>query len=865
MAKNTEKWETSEGLDRLFGVKGMKPKDYTGVQINATDSSLGKRTGKVGAQYRRMEKNPIIDYETANKGTKTSFTKPIRQYDVGINYSAKTPKGVKVGFKGIDEGYMPDSDQQAGYEPINRQYINDKISEYHRNKAKEAKAIANVNSDSLTHAIFGNAAEKPARKFTLGALKQREERDKALATKPNNDVRQYTDYEKEIMNEQVGGIDESKFDPDETTGKQYYDNRKGLENEEFRKRLSKINDWGQKKKYKKASTPEGDEDDEEDEEEIENQLANDIKKADKKRSDFYSPMNHYNESSVYRNYMEGKVPKDAGKQLEYNMSAYAANRDRGKLGGKDLPEDEKKFSSNGIQYTNGEGNASMEEYLKATTMSKQGTDDRLKAIRTKNEFEKTIDKKTLDFLNRVTDEKLLEDEDKEALENGRSVKLYDTVVDPKTNRMVNKEIGMITPEQYNNFIKGATARQELLEQVLPAVMKDLKNNKMLPEESIGDATNKIIELIDSGEAPELSPEDEDEYESEMEGVPGEEQNYLNKLRAAGKYEALRKQYDNGSSDYLGEGSNISKVYGNHNKIEEAKRHGLKGLDIIFGDDEGRYGIGDYAKDSKTYQMAKLGNVALRDKNNKIIRDKDGKIIWVPASKVPGGQELVDNERRKLLDRINGHESKYNALVNRLSFDYRKDDDDEDSNANLGDTISDDTQMPQGDNGVYNADLLLYRDILSDYKDFKKKYGDDNKSIMDELEDAYGPKAADILEDALNYNRDSNKVEIGLSRSRRADRLHKDIEEKVRKEIHMLPNTKDRPDRFIMESAYNDGMTPGEIADYFKANNTMVNGKPYRPTKKEIENILTKCTKVIQGRTKDEKKSYKEWKDLVGKY
>lgn len=864
MAKDTEKWETPEGLDRIFGVKGMKPKDYTGVQINATDSSLGKRTGKLGAQYRRMEKNPIVDYETKNEGKKVDFIKPIRRYDVGINYSAKAPKGTKAEFKGIEEGYMPDYDQQTGYESGRRQYINDKIAEYHRNKAKEAKAIANVNTDSLMHATFGNAAEKPARKFKLGALKQREDRDKALTTKPNHDVRPYTDYEKEIMNEQVGGIDESKFDPDETTGEQYYNNRKGLENEELRKRLSKINGWDQEKEYKKVSTPEEDEEDEEDEEEVKDQLANDIKKADKKRSNSYSPMNHYNESSVYRN-SGSVVPKDARKQLEHNMSAYAANRDMRKLGGKELPEDEKKISPNGIQYTNGEGNASMEEYLKATTMSKQDVDDRLKAIRSKNEFEKNIDKKTLGFLNHVVDEGLLEDEDKEALENGRSVKLYDTAVDPKTNRLVNKEIGMITPEQYNNFIKGATARQELIEQILPAVMKDLKNNKMLPEESIGDATNKIIELIDSGEAPELSPEDEDEYESEMEGVPGEERDYLNKLRAAGKYEALRKQYSNGSSDYLGEGSNLSKTYGNYNKVEEAKRHGLKGLDIIFGDDEGRYGIGDYAKNSKTYQMAKLGNVPLTDKNNKIIRDKDGKILYVPASEIPGGQRLVDNERRKLLDRINGYESKYNALVNRLSFDYRKDDGDEDSNANLGDTISDDTQMPQGDNGVYNADLLLYRDILSDYKDFKKKYGDDDKSIMDELEDVYGPEAADILEDALNFDGGSNKVEIGLSRSRRADRLHKEIEENILKEISMLPNAKDRPDRFIMESAYKDDMTPGEIADYFKTHPTTVNGKPYRPTEKEIENILTKGTKIIQGRTKDEKKRYKEWKDLVDKY
>lgn len=493
-------------------------------------------------------------------------------------------------------------------------------------------------------------------------------------------------------------------------------------------------------------------------------------------------------------------------------------------------------------------------------MSKQDVDDRLKAIRAKNEFEKNIDKKTLGFLNRVVDEGLLDDEDKEALENGRNVKLYDTAVDPKTNRLVNKEIGMITPEQYNNFVKGAIARQDIAAQVLSAVRKDLKNNGMLPEETIGDATNKILELIDSGEAPELSPEDEDEYESEMEGVPGEEQSYLNKLRAAGKYEALRKQYANGSSGGMGEDANISKIYSNYKDVAEAKAHGLKGLDIIFGDDEGRYGIGNYAKDSKQYQMAKLGNVALKDKNGKIIRDKDGKALWVPASEVPGGQELVDEERRKLLDRINGYERKYNSVVNRLSLDYGNDDDDGDSNAKLGDTISDDTQMPQGDDGVYNLNLLVYRDILSDYKDFKKKYGNDTESIMDALEDVHGPKAADYLEDALNYDRGTGKVDIALSKARKANRLHKDLTEKVLKEIHMLPNPQEKPYRTIMEMAYNDGMTPGEIADDFKANNRL-----YQPTEKEIEKILTKLTKVIQGRTLEEKNEYEEWKDLADKY
>jgi hypothetical protein len=799
MAKDTEKWETAEGLDSLFNVKGMKPKDYTGVQANA-----------------------------------------------------------KVEFKGItDSGYIPEL--KTGYEPSKRQYVDEKIAEYRRNKAKEAKAIANVNTDSMMHATFGNAAEKPANRFKLGALKQREERGRALTTKPNHDVRPFADYEKEIMNEQVGGTDESKFDLDETTGEQYYNNRKGLENAELRKYLGKVNGWDREKK--KVSTPKEDEEKKKEEKEAKDQLANDTKKADKVRSKSYSPMNHYDESSVYRNYREKKIPIDAGKQLEYNMSAYAANRDKRKLGEKGLTVDDTKFSSDGIKPTNDEDNASREEYLRAATMSKQDVDDRLKAIRAKNEFEKNIDKKTLGFLNRVVDEGLLDDEDKEALENGRNVKLYDTAVDPKTNRLVNKEIGMITPEQYNNFVKGAIARQDIAAQVLSAVRKDLKNNGMLPEETIGDATNKILELIDSGKAPELSPEDEDEYESEMEGVPGEEQSYLNKLRAAGKYEALRKQYANGSSGGMGEDANISKIYSNYKDVAEAKAHGLKGLDIIFGDDEGRYGIGNYAKDSKQYQMAKLGNVALKDKNGKIIRDKDGKALWVPASEVPGGQELVDEERRKLLDRINGYERKYNSVVNRLSLDYGNDDDDDgDSNAKLGDTISDDTQMPQGDDGVYNLNLLVYRDILSDYKDFKKKYGNDTESIMDALEDAYGPKAADYLEDALNYDRGTGKVDIALSKARKANRLHKDLTEKVLKEIHMLPNPQEKPYRTIMEMAYNDGMTPGEIADDFKANNRL-----YQPTEKEIEKILTKLTKVIQGRTLEEKNEYEEWKDLADKY
>lgn len=853
MARDTEKWETSEGLDHLFNVKGMKPKDQT----NAKDSSLGKRTGLADAQYRRMEKNPIIDYETENKGTKTSFGKPIRQYDVGANYDAKTPKGAKLESKGtIDNGYISDYD---GYEPGRRQRINDKIAEYRRNKANEAKAIANVNTDSMMHATFGDAAKKPANRFKLGALKQKEERDRALTNKPNHDVMPFTDHEKEIMNEQVGGTDESKFDFDETTSEQYYNNRKGLENAELRKYLGKVNKWDQEKKYKKISTPKEDEEEKKKEKEAKDQLAKDAKKADKVRSKSYSPMNHYDESSFYRNSSK-YVPLDAREQLKYNMSAYAANRDKRKLGEKGLTVDDTKYNSDGIKPTNDEDNASMEEYLKATTMSKQDIDDRVKAVRAKKEFEENIGKETRDFLYHVVDEGLLGDEDKEALENGRSVKLYDTTVDPKTNRMVNKEIGMITPEQYNNFIKGAIARQEIAAQILPAVRKDLEKKGISPEDAIGDAANKILEMIDSGKAPELSPEDEDEYESEMEGAPGEEQSYLNKLRAAGKYEALRKQYANGSSGGMGEDANISKISSNYKDVEEAKAHGLRGLDIIFGDKEGRYGIGDYAKDSRTYQMAKLGNVAKRDKDGNIVRDKDGKAIWIPASEVPGGQEQVDKERRKLLDRINEYERKYNSVVNRLSLDYGNDDDDGDSNANLGDTISDDTQMPQGDDGVYNLPLLTYRAILSDYKDFKKKYGNDTKSIMDDLEDAYGKKAGKILEDALNYNGGSHKVDHDLSKAKKAYRLHKDLDEKVLKKISMLPNPPEEPDKAIMEMAYEDRMTPGEIANYFKTNNGL-----YKPTEKQVKNLLTKLTKVIQGRTSDEKEEYGEWEDLANKY
>lgn len=816
MAKDTEKWETSEGLDQLFNVKGMKPKDQT----NAKDSSLGKMTGLAGAN------------------------------------SAKTPKGAKPEYKGTtDDGYI--SDHYDGYEPGRRQRIDDKIAEFRRNKANEAKAIANVNTDSMMHATFGDAAKKPANRFKLGALKQREERDRALTSKPNNDVMPFTDYEKEIMNEQVGGTDESKFDFDKTTGEQYYNNRKGLENAELRKWLGKVNKWDQEKKYKKISTPKEDEEEKKKEKEAKDQLAKDAKKADKARSKNYSPMNHYDESSVYRNYMEDKIPEDAREQLRYNMSAYAANRDKRRLGEKGLTVDDTKYNSAGIKPTNDEDNASREEYLKATTMSKQDIDDGLKAIRAKNEFEKNIGKETRDFLYRVVNEDLLEDEDKEALENGRSVKLYDSAVDPKTNRMVNKEIGMITPEQYNNFIKGAIARQEIAAQVIPAVAKNLKYN----EESIGDAANKILEMIDSGKAPELSPEDEDEYESEMEGVPGEEQSYLNKLRAAGKYEALRKQYANGSSGGMGEDANISKISSNYKDVEEAKAHGLRGLDIIFGDKEGRYGIGDYAKDGRTYQMAKLGNVAKKDKDGNIVRDKDGKAIWIPASEVPGGQEQVDEERRKLLDRINGYERKYNSVVNRLSLDYGNDDDDGDSNVNLGDTISDDTQMPQGDDGVYNLPLLTYRAILSDYKDFKKKYGNDTKSIMDDLEDAYGKKAGKILEDALNYGGGgSHNVEFDLSKARKAYRLHNDLDEKVLKKISMLPNPPEEPYKAIMEMAYKNGMTPGEIAADFKAKNGL-----YKPTEKQVKNLLTRLTKVIQGRTSDEKEEYEEWEDLKNNY